>query len=152
MQSLVRTLEIKQSRNVQIGNTEHELFAEVGRRIRELRRSFNGGTGLSQEVLAEQLATTANTISRWETATYQPSLRDLDALSRFFGVSILTFFPDQRPSNDDKVNALLRTAKDLPDSDLEELRRFAEFRKAQGIYRHGRPVPGRKAVVKKRST
>jgi len=34
-----------------------------------------------------------NTISRWETATYHPSLEDLDQLARFFGVTILEFFP-----------------------------------------------------------
>lgn len=130
-----------------MATTEEELFAHVGRRIRELRSVFNSGSGLSQEALAEQLGTTANTISRWETATYQPSLRDLDALARFFGVSILTFFPEQAPSQDEKVSALLRTARELPESDLEELRRFAEFRKAQAIYRKGRPRPGRKQSV-----
>src|SRR5881392_2988516 len=122
-----------------MAKNDEDLFSYVGQRIRDLRTSFNAGSGVSQEALAGELGTTANTISRWETATYQPSLRDLDALARFFGVSMLAFFPDETPSQDEKVSALLRTAKELPESDLEELRRFAEFRKAQAIYQRGRP-------------
>jgi transcriptional regulator with XRE-family HTH domain len=123
---------------------EKDLFKHVGARIRELRQGFSGGKGLSQEALGKELAVTANTISRWETATYHPSLRDLERISRFFGVSITSLLPSQRVTTDDKVHALLRAAKDLPDSDLEELRRFAEFRRARAIYPRGRPRPGRK--------
>lgn len=121
-----------------------DLFTYVGGRIRTLRTQFDGGRGLSQEALAAELKVSPNTISRWETATYQPSLRDLDHVARFFGVSILTFFPDQEPTQDQNVSALLRTAKELDPADLEELRKFAEFRKAQTIYRQGRPRLGRR--------
>lgn len=120
-----------------------DLFEHVGTRIRQLRTDFDSGRGISQEALASELKVAANTISRWETTTYQPSLRDLDLLSRFFGVSILSFFPDQEPSTDQKVNALLRSAKELDPADLEELRKFAEFRRAQAIYTQGRPRVGR---------
>lgn len=123
---------------------ETDLFAHVGKRIRELRTGFNGGKGLSQIALGKALRVTANTISRWETATYQPGLRDLERLSRFFGVSIGEFLPDARVRTDERIDALLRTARDLPASDLEELRRFAEFRRAHAIYPRGRPRPGRK--------
>ena len=34
------------------------------------------------------MKTTANTISRWETATYKPSISDLERLAQFFGVPI----------------------------------------------------------------
>lgn len=120
-----------------------ELFEHVGGRIRQLRTEFDGGRGISQEALAAELKVAANTVSRWETATYQPNLRDLDLLARFFGVSILSFFPGEEPSADQKVNALLRSAKDLDPADLEELRKFAEFRRAQAIYGRGRPRVGR---------
>jgi hypothetical protein len=33
---------------------------------------------VSQEALAKALGTTSNTISRWETAVYKPSVEDLD--------------------------------------------------------------------------
>lgn len=116
----------------------------VGQRIRDLRVGYASGEGLSQEALAKALGKTGNTISRWETGTYKPTLDDLDQLARFFGVSILSFFPRDN-SEDDKVAALLRTARQLDDADLEELSRYAEFRKARSLYAGGgRPAPGRK--------
>ena len=121
-----------------------DLFAYVGERIKELRTGF-GGKGLSQEKLAKELGISPNTISRWETATYNPTLADLDKLARFFGKSILFFFPQEKSQANEKINALLRTAKQLHPADIEELQRYAEYRRAQNIYAHGaRPKPGRK--------
>jgi transcriptional regulator with XRE-family HTH domain len=108
-----------------------ELFDYVGERIRHLRKSCNGGIGLSQDALAQALGIAANTVSRWETGTYRPSLDDLEKLSRFFGVSILEFFPKEDEPAETKLNALLRAAKDLPENDLEELKRYAEYRRAR---------------------
>jgi len=115
------------------------LFRYVGDRIRELRETYPP-KGLSQEALAKKLNTRANTVSRWETATYKPTLEDLDALARFFGVSVLTFFPKEEHS--DKIQRLLRAAKGLPDPELDELQRYAEFRRARHYLRPrvGRPA------------
>ena len=104
----------------------------VGGRIRDLRQNY-AGRGISQEELAKEMHTTANTISRWETGTYKPTLEDLDALSRFFAVSLLEFLPAEEKPIDPQVNALLRAAKKLPKNDVEELRRYAEFRLARSI-------------------
>lgn len=123
-----------------------EISEYVGKRIRELREGY--GEGLSQEALAKALGLAPNTISRWETATYKPSIEDLDALARFFGVSILEFFPSEDVATDDKVAALLRTAKQLKDADLNELQKYAEFRRARNLYAHGvKPRAGRKKKV-----
>jgi transcriptional regulator with XRE-family HTH domain len=113
-----------------------ELVRYVGERIRELRCSC-AGTGISQESLAKTMKITANTVSRWETGTYRPSLEDLDALSRLFSVSILEFFPKENEPKDDHVAALLRAARDLPPEDIEELRRYADFRKARALFGSG---------------
>jgi len=124
-----------------------ELTRYVGERIRQLRAGHGGGGGISQEALAKALNTAANTVSRWETGTYRPSLEDLDALGRFFGVSILAFFP--RPADEapveSKVSALLRAARDLPDEDIDELQKYAEFRRARAMMggAAGRRKPGR---------
>jgi transcriptional regulator with XRE-family HTH domain len=111
-----------------------QLFEYVGERIRELRKQFNNNQGISQEVLAKKLDKTTNTVSRWETGTYKPSLADLEKLARFFGVSILTFFPNTVVPHDEQLSALLRAAKELDPQDLEELRRFAEFRRARSLF------------------
>jgi transcriptional regulator with XRE-family HTH domain len=124
-----------------------ELLDHVAAKIRDLRVSYNNGEGLSQESLAIHLKVAPNTISRWETGTYRPSLKDLERLSRFFGVSIMWFFPTELVDEDEDENlkALLRTARQLHPDDLEELRKYAEFRRARGIYQgKDRPKPGRK--------
>ena len=124
-----------------------DLLDHVAAKIRDLRVSYNSGEGLSQESLAIQLKVAANTISRWETGTYRPGLKDVEKLSRFFGVSINSFFPSDMIGDDEDENlkALLRTARQLHPADLEELRKYAEFRRARGIYEgKTRPQPGRK--------
>lgn len=120
------------------------LFEYVGQQIKALRTSWGGGKGLSQEQLGEELGVATNTISRWETATYQPDLKDLEKISRFFGVSILRFFPPQEAA-EPKVQALLRATEGLDERDMEELQRYAEFRKARNFMdQNKRPVRGRK--------
>jgi transcriptional regulator with XRE-family HTH domain len=124
-----------------------DLLDHVAAKIRDLRVSYNSGEGLSQELLATNLKVAPNTISRWETGTYRPSLKDLEKISRFFGVSIMSLFPPEMIGDDEDENlkALLRTARQLHPADLEELRKYAEFRRARGIYQgKNRPQPGRK--------
>src|SRR5215207_3786006 len=95
--------------------TKMDLLDHVAARIRDLRISYNSGEGLSQESLAAHLKVAPNTISRWETGTYRPGLKDLERLSRFFGVSMLSFFPSEMIDEDEDENlkALLRTARQL---------------------------------------
>ena len=129
-----------------------DLLDHVAARIRDLRVSYNSGEGLSQEALAAHLKVAPNTISRWETGTYRPSLKDLERISRFFGVSMMSFFPQELVNDDEDENlkALLRTARQLHPADIEELRKYAEFRRARGIYQgKSRPNPGRKGGKQK---
>ena len=124
-----------------------DLLDHVAARIKDLRVSYNSGEGLSQDALAARLKVAPNTISRWETGTYRPSLKDLEKISRFFGVSMMSFFPEDMVDDDEDENlkALLRTARQLHPADLEELKKYAEFRRARGIYQgKTRPRPGRK--------
>jgi transcriptional regulator with XRE-family HTH domain len=120
------------------------IFEYVGARIRDLRLAY-GKEGLSQEALAKAIGVATNTISRWETATYRPTIEDLEKLARFFGTSILEFFPKEDEPKNDEVAALLRAAKQLHPNDIAELRRYAEFRRARSLYAgEGPPRAGRK--------
>lgn len=109
--------------------------AYVCQRIKELRTGY-GEKGISQEALAAKVGVATNTVSRWETATYEPTLDDLEKLSRALGVSILEFFPKVTAMDDKskRVDALLRTASGLDSRDLDELKRYAEFRRARIEY------------------
>jgi transcriptional regulator with XRE-family HTH domain len=111
----------------------------VARRIRELRVAY-GKRGLSQEELAQMVGVSTNTISRWETGTYEPTLNDLELLSRKLGVRMFDLFPKlvHETSKDQTVDALLRAANELDQSDIDELRRYAEFRRARSIYKRKR--------------
>ena len=129
-----------------------DLLDHVAAKIRDLRVNYNSGEGLSQESLATALKVAPNTISRWETGTYRPSLKDLERISRFFGVPMMSFLPDHMVADDEDENlkALLRTARQLHPADLEELRKYAEFRRARGIYQgKTRPKAGRKGGKQK---
>jgi transcriptional regulator with XRE-family HTH domain len=129
-----------------------DLLDHIAAQIKELRVSYNHGEGLSQEALAIQLKVSANTISRWETGTYRPSVKDVERIARFFGVSMMLFLPDELvdKEEDENLKALLRTARQLHPADLEELRKYAEFRRARAIYEgKTRPKPGRKVSKQK---
>lgn len=123
------------------------LTSHVAAQIKELRTSYNSGEGLSQETLAGSLGVATNTVSRWETGVYIPSLHDVEKLARFFGVSMMVFIPpDETEADDDDLKSLLRTARQLDPADLEELRKYAEFRKARSMYKgKKRPKAGRRS-------
>ena len=104
------------------------VYKQIGLKIKGLRTGYHG-KGISQEALALALKTTPNTISRWETATYKPSLADLERVAKFFGVSLAVFFPQiAAPS---RADALLSATGDLDDEDLKEVTEYALYRKAK---------------------
>lgn len=107
----------------------NDLYRRIGSKIRELRQEY-GAKGLSQEELAGYMETTANTISRWETAAYKPSAMELHKLAKFFGVNISVFFPEME---NQKVQAFMSALGDLNEDDLDDLAQYAQFRKARQI-------------------
>lgn len=108
-----------------------KIYEYVAARIKELRQAY-GGDGLSQEGLAEAVGVTANTVSRWETGTYKPKMDDLEKLARFFGKPVSTFLPpEHQPEDNKQLAALLSATADLKQEDIDELIRFAEFRKVR---------------------
>src|SRR5262245_55671999 len=102
-----------------------DIYTFIGTRIRELRDERR----LSQDALAKQLGVSTNTISRWETATYKPSIGELQKLADFFQVKLSSLLP---PEDEEAAThkALLSATGDLPDEDIQELISYAEFRRA----------------------
>lgn len=104
----------------------NSVYKKIGSKIAEMRNNF-GGKKISQEVLANAVGTTPNTISRWEKAIYKPSADDLFKLSKFFGVSISVFFPDI--TSNPKQEALFSATAGLNSSAMDELIEYAMFKK-----------------------
>jgi transcriptional regulator with XRE-family HTH domain len=120
------------------------IVKQVGDRIRELRTTYRG-RGLSQEELASKLEIATNTVSRWETGKYRPSIEDLEMLARFFSISITELFPpDGPPAKDKRLNALLRGAENLNDNDLSDVQRYLEFVQMRTAYERPRKSRGKK--------
>ena len=123
-----------------------ELLEHIGNRIRDLRQAY-ANEGLSQGALAKLLGVAPNTVSRWETANYKPSIEDLQKLADVFSISILEFFENNTGigGKSDALKALMRSAENLPPEDIKELHRYAEFRKARSLYAGGKkPQRGRR--------
>ena len=70
--------------------TQQQLYVWIGQVIRGAREL----RGLSQRDLAARLHTHANTVSRWETATYRPSLADLYQVADVLGIDVRLLLPD----------------------------------------------------------
>ena len=103
------------------------IYQQIGNKIKELRQSYGN---LSQEDLAKSIKVTSNTVSRWETAVYKPSVEDIQKIAKFFGVSISLFFPDiENP----KLQALMSATGNLDQKDIEELIEYANYRKIRQV-------------------
>ena len=99
-----------------------ELLDYLAARIKELRLSYNSGEGLSQDTLAKHLKVAPNTISRWETGTYCPSVTDLERIARFFGVTMMAFMPPEMidtPKKREMRSRSLTLGRYVPVSHLE---------------------------------
>lgn len=123
---------------------ETETFKFMGQQIREFRTTY-GGKGISQEALAKALKVATNTISRWETAAYRPTVEDVKRLAEFFGRDISEFFPphERRTASDPGLANIERKYQSLKEEDKQTLNKLLDFMYAQTIYE--KRSPGRKA-------
>ena len=114
------------------------IYEQIGQKIRELRLAYPGES-LSQEALGGKIGAVGNTVSRWETGTYKPTAEDLDKLARFFKVPISVFFPDSEGETP-QAKMLASALGGLDDADMEEVVRYAEFRKARRTLENAKNV------------
>ena len=109
-----------------------EIYKYIGSQIRKLRQE----SGLSQDALAKEMDVSTNTVSRWETATYNPHLKDLQRLADFFHVRLSTMLPPEE-SEQELHKALLDAtcAVYTIGRNMQELVEHAESRRAQDLLR-----------------
>jgi transcriptional regulator with XRE-family HTH domain len=105
------------------------LYEQIARRLKAEREDRN----LSQHELADKLGVAANTVSRWETGTYKPKLDDLDKIATVLNLDITQLIPQNRTNATSSINRLVEIASMLRPEDIEEVERFAEFRRVQTL-------------------
>ncbi len=111
-----------------------DIYEYIGSKIRALREA----SSLSQDALAKEVGVSTNTVSRWETATYKLSIKDLQAIAVFFQVKLSALLPPEdteRPA----FQALLSATGDLPQEDIDELIEYAQFRRARRLLNRKKP-------------
>jgi transcriptional regulator with XRE-family HTH domain len=104
------------------------LSNEVARRLREERERQR----LSQQELANRLGVASNTISRWETATNQPGLDDLDRIATQLGIPVGDLISFNAATTD-KQDRLMRIVQMLPAADVREVEEYAKYRLQKAI-------------------
>lgn len=105
------------------------LADELARRLKAERE----GRHLSQQDLASKLGVAPNTVSRWETGTYTPRLDDLDRIAAALEMEIGSLIPYNNGGARSSLDRLMDTARLLDAEEIEEVHRFAEFRRAQSL-------------------
>ena len=100
---------------------EEEIYSHIAKQIASMRSAHKR----TQEQLAASLHVASNTISRWETQTYKPSIADLNKLANYFGVDIAWFLPQHAP--DTRMSRIVHAMHALPESKMDEVVAFCEF-------------------------
>lgn len=106
---------------------ERKFYKHVGERIRELRFSANEHT-ISQAQLARGVGVMPNTVSRWESGEYRPTMLDAQLIARFLGVSVGALFDED--GNRDLKEKIVDGLHDLSEGDLSELLTYIQIRGA----------------------
>ena len=118
-------------------------YRELGAAIRHVRTNAKGRV-VSQSELAAALDTKPNTISRWESGNFRPSIRDLHAIAHFFGVPVATLIPGAEPLS--LHTKLSEAAIGLTPGQILELIHYIEIRKAINKLKRKSPQDVARAV------
>lgn len=93
---------------------------ELGNKIRTLRLR----AGLTQEMLAEELGVSFQTISKWENSVCAPDISMLPKLSVYFGVTIDELFDLTAEQRLHRIENMLDMEQELPHSTFTETIEF----------------------------
>lgn len=95
---------------------------ELGNKIKMLRLR----AGMTQEMLAEELGVSFQTISKWENSVCAPDISMLPKLSVYFGVTIDELFDLTTEQRLHRIENMLDMEQELPHSTFEETMFFLQ--------------------------
>ena len=86
---------------------------KIGEKIKHLRKQKN----ISQEVLAQYLGVSFQSVSKWENETTMPDITLVPAIASFFGVSTDELFDFNLLETEQKVERICKEAYEHRESD-----------------------------------
>lgn len=95
---------------------------ELGNKIKTLRLK----AGMTQEMLAEELGVSFQTISKWENSVCAPDISMLPKLSVYFGVTIDELFDLTTEQRLHRIEKMLDMEQELPHSTFVETEEFLQ--------------------------
>ncbi len=104
----------------------------IGQFLRQLRKEKN----LTQEQLGDCLGVAGKTVSRWETGNYLPSIDMLQALSRFYGITINEILSGKRLSESQYREAAEENLKETVRQSSFSLAERIAFYKRKWLMEH----------------
>jgi len=99
---------------------EAKLFQRFGRRVQQLRKA----KGMSQEVLADKIGKTTNTVSNIERGVYPTGLDTIAVIAQTLGVSPAELF-EREPGDDangEKRREIMKLVDLLKDQDVATIK------------------------------
>lgn len=93
---------------------------ELGKKIRQLRFK----AGLTQEMLADRMGLSPQSVSKWETGAAMPDITSLPLLAEIFGVTIDDLFDLSTEQRLNRIENRLDTEEDLPQDIFLEYEEF----------------------------
>lgn len=97
---------------------------ELGKKIRQLRFK----AGLTQEMLADRMGLSPQSVSKWENGAAMPDITSLPVLAEIFGVTIDDLFDLSTEQRLSRIENRLDTEEDLPQDIFLE---YEEFLRSQ---------------------
>ena len=114
-----------------LNQNERVFYGHVGSRIRQLRLSARGRP-ISQAELASELGVKQNTVSRWESGDFRPTMLDALEIARVFEVPVGSLFlEDEGQSLDERIS---RSISALSQRDKLETFLFIKIRSELNNY------------------
>ena len=107
---------------------------EIGNQIRQLRQR----RGITQEAMAQELAVTAQAVSKWERGVATPDISLLPDISAFFGVTIDELFALSDDTKMERIQNMLWDVRELSPADIASSRDFL-LDKARREPNNGKP-------------
>ncbi|OPG16965.1 helix-turn-helix domain-containing protein [Ferroacidibacillus organovorans] len=111
---------------------ENEILKRtIASRLRETREYL----GLSQQTVADYVGIPRAAVSAIESGKRKVDTMELERFSKLYKYPVSHFYGDEQDGEDATVQLLARTAKDLSDTDREQVLKFAQFLKNMGDHK-----------------